>query len=74
MQKIHKRKVKIKINNKMKNILILATMLLPFGLANAQNKFKNKENCIKFCDSKQSIYNNLPITAPTFKRGVCGLF
>ena len=35
----------------MKNILILATDLYSYGLANAQNKFKNKENCIKFCDS-----------------------
>ena len=58
----------------MKNILILATELFSFGLANAQNKFKNKENCIKFCDSKQSIYNHLPITAPTFKRSVYVLF
>jgi hypothetical protein len=37
-------------------------------------KFKNKENFIKFCDSKHSIYNNLPITAPTLKWGFCGLF
>ena len=35
----------------MKNLLILATVFYSFGLANAQNKFKNKENCIKFCDS-----------------------
>ncbi len=64
---------KLKENNKMKNLLILAIVFYSFGLANAQNKFKDKENCIKFL-IQQSIYNHLPITAPTFKRGVCGLF
>jgi len=44
----------------MKNILILATVLYSFGLANAQNKFKNKENCINLV-----IQNNLfIITCP----------
>jgi hypothetical protein len=36
--KIHKSRNKIQKNNKMKNLLILATMLLTFGFANAQSK------------------------------------
>lgn len=41
----------------MKNLLILATMLLAFGSTNAQNLFNEESNVISYMDGK-SFYNS----------------
>jgi hypothetical protein len=42
---------------KMKNLLILSTMLLAFGSANAQSLFNEESNVISYMDGK-SFYNS----------------
>lgn len=44
-------------NNKMKHLLLLATMLLTFGNVNAQSLFNEESNVISYMDGK-SFYNS----------------